>query len=80
MTTKRLNVTLVVEEDLLREARAVAARRRTSVNEMVREFLKSVVSQESRRLAAFERIQPLLEHPAVQLGTRRPSRDELHER
>jgi hypothetical protein len=80
MTMKRLNVTLVVEEDLLREAREVAARRRTSVNEMVREFLKNVVSQESRRLAALERIQPLLDRPAVHLGGPRPSRDELHER
>ena len=77
---KRLNVTLAVEEDLLREARVVAARRRTSVNEMVREFLKNVVSQESRRLAALERIQPLLDRPSVQLGGSRPSRDELHER
>jgi hypothetical protein len=49
---KRLNLTLVVEEDLLREARAVAARRRTSVNEMVRGFLRDVVNQESRRLTA----------------------------
>jgi hypothetical protein len=80
MTMKRLNVTLVVEEDLLREAREVAARRRTSVNEMVREFLKNVVNQESRRLAALERIQPLLDRPAVHLGGPRPSRDELHER
>ena len=39
MRVKRLNVTLVVEEDLLREARAVATQRRTSVNEMVRQFL-----------------------------------------
>jgi hypothetical protein len=77
---KRLNVTLVVEEDLLREARTVAARRRTSVNEMVREFLKDVVSQESRRLAALEQIQPLLDRPPVHLGGPRPSRDELHER
>lgn len=77
---KRLNMTLVVEEDLLREARAVAARRRTSVNEMVREFLKDVVSRESRRLAALERIQPLLENPAVHLGGSPPTRDELHER
>lgn len=77
---KRLNMTLVVEEDLLREARAVAARRRTSVNEMVREFLKDVVSRESRRLAALERIQSLLEKPAVHLGESRPTRDELHER
>lgn len=73
-------MTLVVEEDLLREARAVAARRRTSVNEMVREFLKDVVSRESRRLAALERIQSLLEEPAVRLGGSRPPRDELHER
>jgi hypothetical protein len=80
MSHKRLNVTLVVEEDLLREAREVAARRRTSVNEMVRGFLQDVVSRESRRLAALERIQPLLDRPAVHLGGSRPSRDELHER
>lgn len=77
---RRLNVTLAIEEDLLQEARAVAAKRRTSVNEMVRGFLKDVVSQESRRLAALERIQPLLDHPSVDLGSPRPSRDELHER
>lgn len=77
---KRLNLTLVVEENLLREARAVAAQRRTSVNDMVRMFLKDVVSQENRRLAALARIRPLLDHPAVNLGGRRASRDELHER
>jgi uncharacterized protein DUF6364 len=80
MATKRLNLTLVVERDLLREARTVAARRRTSVNEMVREYLQDVVSRESRRLAAWERIQPLLDRPGVHLGGRRPSRAELHER
>jgi len=80
MAVKRLNVTLVVEEDLLREARAVAAQRRTSINEMVRQFLKDVVSQESRRLAALERIQPLLDRPSVHLGGPRPSRGKLHKR
>jgi hypothetical protein len=74
---KRLNVTLVVEEGLLREARAVAAQRRTSLNEMFRQFLKNVVSEESRRHAALGRIQPLLDHPSVHLGGSRPSRDEL---
>src|SRR5436305_1556635 len=39
-----------------------------------------VVSEESRRHAALERIQPLLDHPSVHLGGPRPSRDELHER
>jgi hypothetical protein len=55
---KRLNVTLAVEEDLQREARAMTARRRT----------------------AWERIQPLLDRPTVQLGGSRSTRDELHER
>ena len=77
---KRLNVTLVVEEDFLHEVRAVAARRRTSVNEMVRGFLKDVVSQEDRRLAALERIQHLLDHPSVHLGSPLPSKGELHSR
>jgi hypothetical protein len=77
---KRLNMTLVVEEDLLREARAVAARQHTSVNEMVRQFLKEIVNQESRRLVAFERIEHLLDRPTVHLGGPRPSRDDLHGR
>jgi hypothetical protein len=38
------------------------------------------VSQTSQRLAALERIQPLLDRPPVQLDEPRPSRDELHER
>ncbi len=77
---KWLNVTLVIEEDLLREALAVATRQHTSVNEMVRLYLKEVVSQVSQRRVAFERIQYLLEKPKVHLGGSRPSKDELHER
>jgi hypothetical protein len=80
MAMKRLNLTLVVEEELLQEARALAARRRTSVNDLVRGFLADMVGQESRRLAAMKRIQPLLDRPRVHLGQPRPSRDELHER
>lgn len=79
MPTHRKSLTLDLEEDLLREANAVAARRETSLDEMLREFLRGLVSQESRRLAAFERIQPLLDHPTVELGSPRASRDELHE-
>src|SRR5207253_1880373 len=47
--------------------------RRTSVNDMVRQFLKDMVSQESRRHAALERIQPLLDRPSVHLGGLRRS-------
>ena len=77
---KRRNLTLVIEGDLLRDARAVAKRRRTSVNEMVRGYLQHVVGRERRRHAALESILPLLDRPPVHLGRPRPSRDKLHER
>jgi len=73
-------LTLVIDEDLLREARAVAKRRRTSVGQMVREYLQEVVNRESRRRVALESIQPLLDRPPVHLGRLRPSRDKLHDR
>lgn len=76
----RLNMTLAIEEELLDAARAVAAERHTSVNEMVRLYLSQVVGEDRRRQAAWERIKGLVEQPPVVLGGPRPSRDELHER
>jgi hypothetical protein len=75
-----LNVTLAIEEELLQAARAVAAERQTSVNEMVRQYLQKVVGEERRRRAAWERIKGLVEQPSVVLADPRPSRDELHAR
>lgn len=46
------NITLAIDEDLLQRARVLAAMRRTSVNEMVREFLADEVgsaAQDARR-------------------------------
>ena len=77
---KRLNVTLALEEDLLQEARAIAARQHTSVNEMMRQYLRQIVGQEHRRQAAWERIKDLLEEPPVRIGGPLPKRDELHAR
>lgn len=39
------NLTLAIDEDLLDKARVLAAMRRTSVNEMVRGFLKQAVDE-----------------------------------
>jgi hypothetical protein len=45
-----------------------------------RETRTTAVTQESRRHAVWQRIQPLLDHAAVHLGRPRTSRDDLHER
>ena len=55
-------------------------RKRPVIKEDFLETKATAVIQESRRLAAWERIQPLLDQPSVHLGHPRPSRDDLHER
>ena len=64
----RQSVTLSIEQDLLEEAHAVAVRRHTSVNEMVRQYLRQVVRQERQRLEAWHDVQRLLDKPTVRLG------------
>jgi hypothetical protein len=76
----RQTLALSIEQELLEEAHAVAVRRHTSVNEMVRQFLKQIVRQERRRLEAWNDVRKLLEKPQVRLGSALPSRKRLHER
>ena len=76
----RQTLALSIEQELLEEAHAVAVRRHTSVNEMVRQFLKQVVRQERKRLEAWHDVKKLLETPQVRLGPALRSRERLHER
>ena len=48
------NITLTVDEELLDGARILAAKRRTSVNEMVRGFLRREVERETAQAARAE--------------------------
>ena len=76
----RQSVTLTIEQELLEEAHAVAVRRHTSVNEMVRQYLKQIVRQERSRLEAWHDVQKLLDKPPVRLGESLPGRGGRHER
>jgi hypothetical protein len=74
------NVTLAIDEELLLEARVVAARRRTSVSRLVREHLRSLVEQERRRTDAWESVYALIAQPSAIVGEGLPAREELHAR
>jgi hypothetical protein len=76
----RQNITLMVEQELLEEAQVVAVRRHTSVNELVRQYLKQIVRQERARLEAWSDVRKLMDKPAVRLGEAAPTREGLHER
>jgi hypothetical protein len=80
MAKTKQNVTLVVEEELLLAARKVALDQRTSVNQLVREFLAALVEEPSRRRLARARLTRAFETGLVDVGDRKWSRDEIHER
>jgi hypothetical protein len=80
MEKAKQNVTLVVEEDLLLAARKVALDRRTSVNQLVREYLATLVEESSRRRLARARLTAAFDTGLVKVGKRNWSRDDLYAR
>ncbi len=77
---EKQNVTLVVEEDLLLAARKVALDQKTSVNQLVREFLAGLVEESGRRRLARARLSRTLDVGLVEVGERNWTRDDLHDR
>ena len=80
MEKAKQNVTLVVDDDLLLGARKVALGQRTSVSQLVREYLTALVEDPSRRRFARARLKKTFETGLVDVGDRNWSRDDLYDR
>ncbi len=80
MEKTRQNLTLVVEEDLLLAARKIAVEQGTSINQLVREFLASLVDEPRRRKLAREGLKKAFSAGVVKVGDRTWTRDDLHDR
>jgi hypothetical protein len=74
------NLTLTLDEHLLRAARKVAIDRNTSVNQMVRDFLERVVRETDQRQAALARLDEIFRTERIEVGRRTWKRQDLHER
>lgn len=74
------NITLRVDEDILMQARKVAAEQSTSVNAMVRDFLEDLSRRESRKESARREILDLCRRSKVTVGGQTWSREDLYER
>lgn len=81
------NLTLSIDGDLLDKARVLAAIRRTSVNEMVRNFLEHETNEEKAQAERAEKWQKFFDKIDKDMSERRsarapgplPKRDELYE-
>lgn len=74
------NVTIALDEALLREVRQIATDRSTSLNAMIREFLLELSERESKAVQARKRIVELCRDSQAEVGTGSWTRDDLHER
>ena len=74
------NLTLRVEEETLAKARGLAAERSTSVNALIREYLKDLVKQDSRKIAARRELIALCRDSKAQIGKATWTRESLHDR
>ncbi|WP_309085081.1 hypothetical protein [Chelativorans sp.] len=73
------NVTLAIDETLLEQARALAERRKTTLNAMVRSLLAQEVEQEDRIAWAKEGMRRLMEEQPLDLGPAyKWNRDEIY--
>ncbi len=75
----KTNLTLQLDEDVIRRARIVAAKRGTSVSALVARELDGLVEQDARYEQAWRRAEELI-RTAIPRGGRSWRRDEIHDR
>jgi predicted nucleic acid-binding protein len=75
------NLTLSVDGDVIRKVRKVAIDQNTTLTQMVRDFLTAVAEREgSERLRAVQRLDETFAAYSRDMGPRRWTREDLHER
>ena len=75
-----MNLTVVVDDDILKRARIRAIEENTSVNAVVREYLTAYAGADRYRAEACERLLALSRSSKSARGGATWTRDELHER
>ena len=74
------NLTITVDEGLLRRARVRAAQLGTSVNAVLRDYMESWVGGSEEQAAAVRSLLERADRAQSARGSRKWTRDELHER
>lgn len=74
------NITLSVDESVLRKVKVLAAERRTSVNALVRDYLSSLVAKETTEDEAREALLKLIRETDADMGQQKWNREALYDR
>lgn len=74
------NITLAVEEHVLEQVKLEAAERRTTVNALVRDFLRSISVKRQAKDDAREALLRLAKEAAGDMGNKKWNREALYDR
>ena len=75
------NITLNVEEEVIRKVRKIAIDKKTTLTQMIREFLKSVAARDdAARSRAVNKLEKSFGRYSRNMGKRAWSREDLYER
>jgi len=74
------NLTLTLDADLLKAARRFALEHDTSVNQMVRDFLKQTLAKKDSEKADLAELEKIFRTCSVTVGKRNWTREDLYER
>ena len=75
------NITISIDDRLLKEAKKIAIDQDTSFSGLVREFVADLVTRKEReRSLLIDELDDLLSESSARVGTITWSRDDLHER
>lgn len=74
------NITLSVDEETLERVKVVAAKRKTSVNAIVRDYLDTIATAEDRTERARRRLLELARDSKAEAGPITWKRDDLYDR
>jgi hypothetical protein len=73
------NITLAIDEEVLRGARRYAAEHDTTVNALVREYLTRLVDFEEKAAKARQRLAELSEQSEARMGSWKWNREDAYE-
>lgn len=75
------NVTMAIDETLLKKARKIAIEKNTTFTDLVRNYLNGLVEQEETlKQEVVSELSDLFDNAIARTGTKTWTRDDLHER
>jgi macrodomain Ter protein organizer (MatP/YcbG family) len=74
------DVTVTIEKDILQRVQVIAARRNTTLSELLRNYLEELADQDEAYTDACQRLKARMREPPLAVGQRKWTREELHGR